>query len=587
MLRDPSIPGDGPAEVLAEAARRLGLRYTRAHVRATLARHARPGSLLALVQEAPSLGLRATAGQGDLEVLDALEADELPAILHFQSGEQGGFGLLESITPPSADAPGAFRLWDSREGSREVERDTLAALWTGVIVLLERGGAGEPEPAYLRHRVRELLLEEWKPRTHLADSRQVRAVLATLVGVLLGLAVLAQPPGLRLPTALLAVLSGVGLAAALAALAWSRGAGASFLCGGGGPLDCESVLLSPWARPAGVPLAGLGTAFFGTLLLLLCTAALTGGPAPPWLAGAAFLPTLPLSALLVVTQVRMRRLCTLCMVVHAVDITGAAVFLFGVWPTLPTPPPGVLPAVLLLMLLFGLLLSSTVPHLSRGTEDEALLREHARLLRSPLATLAQLSLEPRLALDVEALGPRLGEAQAPHTLVVLAHPACRHCGPVLDELEALVARHGDQVRACVALAPMDPDDPRDRAACEALAAAGVAWGAETFLQLFRAAKQDYARLLRAEEPLALVISDTGRAPEPLEDVRETALSRVRAASRLKQHHARGLPSLFFDGRRCEAPLAHVAMWLDRPALLDTLTPPAPRAGDSQSGAHAP
>ncbi|HYO56187.1 vitamin K epoxide reductase family protein, partial [Archangium sp.] len=528
--------------------------------------------------------------QSDLETLDALDTDELPALLHFPSGPQGGFGLLEAVTPPTADAPGTFRIWDSRRGSREVGRDTLAALWSGVVVFLEHGGAGEPEPGYLRHRARELLLEDWKLKTALAGpsaSPWMRVGLAALVGVLLVLAVLAQPPGLRLPTALLAVLSGVGLAAALAALSWTRGGKASLLCGGGGPLDCESVLLSAWARPAGVPLAGLGTAFFGALLLLLCTSALGGGPVQAWLAGAAFLPTLPFSVLLVVAQARMRRFCTLCMGVHAVDFTGAAVFLFGILPHWPAPPPGLLPTALLLVLLFGLLLSSTVPLLSRGREDESLLQEHVRLLRSPLATLARLSQEPRLALEGEALGPRLGEVDAPHVLIVLAHPACGHCGPVLEELEALVARRGDQVRAHVALAPMDLEDPGDEAACEALAAAGVAWGGEVFLQLFRAAKRDYTRLLKAGEPLALVAAEAGQDSEALAGARELARARVRAAAALKQRHTRGLPTLFLDGRRCEAPLVHVAEWLDRPALLDTLTPPASRAGPPQEGAHVP
>jgi uncharacterized membrane protein len=590
MLSDPDVPSDGPAEVLAEAARRQGRRYSRTHVRETLARHAQPGSLLALVQVAPSLGLKATAGQADLETLDELDPDELPAVLHFQSGPQGGFALLEAVSPSGADAPGTFRIWDSRHGSRELGRDTLAALWSGVVVLLEREGVGEPEPGYLRHRARELLLEEWKLKTDLAGpaaSPGVRGGLGALLGVLLVWAVLAQPPGLRLPTAMLAVLAGVGLAAALAALSWTRGGKASFLCGGGGPLDCESVLLSAWARPAGVPLAGLGTAYFGALLLLLCTSALGSGPATAWLAGAAFLPTLPLSVLLVVAQVRMRRFCTLCMTVHAVDLAGSAVFLFGIWPDWPAPPPGVLPALLLLGLLFVLLLSSAVPLLSRGEENEALAREYARLLRSPLATFAQLSLEPRLTLDGEALGPRLGEAEAPHEFVVLAHPACGHCGPVLEELEALLTRRGDQVRAHVALAPMDPEDPRDVFACEALAAAGVAWGGEVFLQLFRAAKRDYTRLLNAGEPLALVAADAGQDSEALTASRETARARVRAATALKQRHARGLPTLFLDGRRCEAPLAHVAAWLNEPALLDTLSPPAPHADTSQEGAHAP
>ncbi|WP_306818653.1 vitamin K epoxide reductase family protein [Archangium lipolyticum] len=590
MLRAPGVPSDGPAEVLAEAARRLGLRYSRTHVRQVLGHHERPGSLLALVQGASSLGLKATAGQGDLETLDELDADELPALLHFQSGARTGFGLLEAVSPPTAGAPGSFRIWDSIQGSREVERDTLATLWSGVVVFLERSGAGDPEPGYLRHRAREWLLEEWKPGTSLAGpsaSPWMRVGLATLLGVLLVLAVLAQPAGLRLPTAGLAVLSGVGLVAALAALSWTRGGKASLLCGSGGPIDCESVLLSEWARPAGVPLAGLGTAWFGALLLLLCTTALGGGPAPAWLVGAAFLPTLPLSALLVVAQVRMRRFCTLCMVVHTVDFTGAALFLFGMWPARPVPPPGWLPATLLLLLFLGLLLSSTVPHLSTGEEDAHRLREHARLLDSPLATLARLSMEPRLPLEGASLGPRLGEADAPHVLVVLAHPACGHCGPVLEEVEALVARHGEQVRVHLALAPMDPDDPRDEAACEALAAAGVAWGGPVFLQLFRAAKQDYARLRRAGEPLALVAAYAERDSAELEDVRDTARARVRAAAELKRRHARGLPSLFLDGHPCEAPLAHVATWLDQSAVLELLTPPAVRAGSTQEGAPAP
>lgn len=579
MLRDPSIPSDGPAEVLAEAARRLGLRYSRTHVRATLARHAQPRSLLALVEGAPSLGLKATAGQGDLEALDALEAAELPAILHLQSGTQSGFGLLEAVSPPDGDTP--FHLWDSQRGRHVVTREELAERWSGVVVLLERHGTGQPEAGYLRHRARELLLEDWRLKTDLAGpsaSGPVRAGLAALLGLLLVLAVLAQPPGLRLLTAGVAVLVTAGLAASLAALSWTRGGKASFLCGGSGPLDCQSVLLSPWAHPAGVPLAGLGTAFFGALLLLLCTSALGGSPAPVWLASAAFLPTLPLSALLVLVQVRMRRFCTLCLGVHAVDITGAAVFLLAVWPAWPAPPAGLLPSALLLALLFGLLLSVLVPHLSRSNEDAALLQEHVRLLRSPLATLAQLSLSPRLALDGEALGPRLGAPTAPHVLVVLAHPACSHCGHLLDELEALVARHGERLRAHVALAPMDPEDARDEAACEALAAAGVAWGGPVFLQLFRAAKQDYGRLLRAADAFALVATDAGQGLEALTRARETARARVQATATLKQHHTRGLPTLFLDGRRCEAPLAHVATWLEQPALLGTLMPP---------GAHSP
>jgi uncharacterized membrane protein len=520
------------------------------------------------VERAPSLGLKATAGQGELEDLEALEAEELPAILHFQSGSQSGFGLLEAVSP-------AFHLWDSQRGRHAVTREELATRWSGVVVLLERQGPGQPEAGYLRHRVREFLLEDGKLKTELAGpsaSGPVRAGLAVLLGLVLVLAVLSQPPGLRLLTAGVAALVTAGLAASWAALTWTHGGKASFLCGGGGPLDCQSVLLSPWAHPAGVPLAGLGTAFFGGLLLLLCTLALGGGPAPLWLVSAAFLPTLPLSALLVLLQVRMRRFCTLCMGVHVVDVTGAAIFLLAVWPAWPAPPPGLLSSVLLLALFFGLLLSALVPHLSRGDEDAALVHEHVRLLSSPLATLAQLSLAPRLALDGEALGPHLGASTAPHVLVVLAHPACSHCGHLLDELEALLSQQGEQLRAHIALAPMDPDDARDAAACEALAAAGVAWGGPLFLQLFRAAKQDSRRLLEAADPLALVAADAGQPLAALTQARERARARVQAAATLKQQHARGLPTVFLDGRRCEAPLAHVATWIEQPALRDLLPP---------------
>ncbi|HYO64685.1 MAG TPA: hypothetical protein VEU33_01275, partial [Archangium sp.] len=67
MLRDLTLPRDGPAEPLAELARRRGLRYSRAHVRAAVERHPNPGSLLALVEVAPTLGLQTSAGRGDLE----------------------------------------------------------------------------------------------------------------------------------------------------------------------------------------------------------------------------------------------------------------------------------------------------------------------------------------------------------------------------------------------------------------------------------------------------------------------------------------------------------------------------------------
>jgi uncharacterized membrane protein len=576
-------PADGPAQVLSEVARRRGLRYSRAHVRAALERHPEPSSLLALVEVAPSLGLRATAGQGDMEALDVAEEEELPAILHF-AGEEGGFGLLEAVLPEGR----GFRIWDSRHGRRVVEREALSRAWSGIVVFLERAGPEIPERGYWRRRAREVLWEEWRPRTELAGpaaSRTARLGLGVLAAALLGLAVLAQPPEWRLEAAALAGLTALGLAASLTALGWTRGK-ASALCGAGGPVDCESVLLSEQAYVAGVPLSGLGTAFFGASLLLQSTPGLGAGAAPLWLAGAAFLPALPLSVLLVGALVRMRRFCTLCLTVHGVNAAGAALFVLGIWPAVPFPPSGLVSAALLLALLFVLLLSTAVPYLSRAGEDAEVRREHARLLRTPPGTLARLALEPRLELEGERVGALVGEAEAPHALVVLAHPSCKPCGPALEELEALVEQHGAWLRGFVGVAPLDPEDPRDAVVCEALAAVGVAFGGAVLLQAFRVAKRDFARLYGDTAPRAWLARELGLDAARLDVARDEAWLRVRRAAALKARHAKGVPAFFLDGRRCEAPLSHVEAWCSRPALLDALLPrpeEAERAG--QASAH--
>ncbi|HEX8699909.1 MAG TPA: vitamin K epoxide reductase family protein [Myxococcaceae bacterium] len=586
MFRDFTTPADSPALVLAEAVRRRCLRYSRTHVRAAVERHPQPTSLLAVVEVAPGLGLKPTAGQGDLETLDAAEPAELPAILHFAGDGAGGFGLLEAVLPGGA----GLRIWDSLHGSRVMPREELASLWSGIVVFLERGAPGAPEPGYLGRRAREWLLEEWQPRFELsgrAASPGVRWGLGALLALLLGLAVWALPPEARAPGTVLSALSALGLGASLVALAWTRGAKATVLCGGGGAVDCESVLASDWARVGGVPLSGLGTAFFGASLLVQASAALSGGVAPVWLAGAAFLLALPVSLALVAVQVRMRRFCTLCMAVHAVDVGGALAFLLWLAPRVPPPPLlALVPAALLLVLLFGLLLSSTVPLLARGEEDDSLRQDWGRLQRSPLTSLARLSFERPLALALGTLGVPVGRAEAPHTLVVLAHPSCKLCGPALEELTATVARHPEVLRLHVGLAPVDPEDARDAAVCEALVSVGVAHGADVFLQSMRAAKPAFARLLTAPEPLAELCALTGLERSALEPAREAARARVREAAALKAAHAHGIPSFFFDGRPCTASPAHIEAWCARPGLLAVLAPPEAGAPSSQDTSGA-
>lgn len=586
MMRDlASLPSDGPALALAEAARRRGLRYSRAHVRGLVERHPQAGSLLALVEVAPALGLKPTAGQGDLETLDALEPGELPAVLHFAAHGEQGFGLLEAVLPGGT----AFRVWDSLAGTRVLPREALASLWSGVVVFLEPQGQGTPEPGGWHRRAREWLLERWRPRTGLvgpSGSPWVRWGLGALLVALVALAVLAQPPDLRWRAGAVAGLTALGLAAALTAAAWTRGAKAVGLCGTGGHLDCDSVLLSDWAHVGGVPLSGLGTAFFGASLLAQAAAALGGSPAPLWLAGAAFLAALPVSLGLVAVQVVMKRYCTLCMTVHAVDVAGAALFLFGVWPVLPGPPPGLVPAALLWLLLFGVLLAAGVPTLLRNdSEGEAVARAHARLLRSPLATLAQLQAQPVVPVDAGAVGAPLGVAEARHTLVALVHPSCHACGPVVDALPGVLAAHPGVLRAVVGVVPRT-DDPRDAVLCEVLAAAGAAWGGDVLLQLYRVVKADFTRWLEAKDVAAELSAVAGLDAAALARQKDVGRAWVREAGGLKAH-ARGLPALFLDGRPCEAPLAHLEAWCTSPqllALLDGIS----QSNDTQlEGAQAP
>jgi len=359
--------------------------------------------------------------------------------------------------------------------------------------------------------------------------------------------------------------------ASLTALRWKRGQ-ASALCGTGGPVDCESVLLSDQAYVAGVPLSGLGTAFFGACLVLQATMALGTGAAPLWLAGAAFACALPFSVLLMGVQVWLRRLCTLCLTVHAVNAAGAALFLLWLRPRVPMGLLELGPSALLLALLFGLLLSTVVPYLSRAEEDAEVRSEHARLLRSPLGTLAQLSQQPRLALETQAVGALVGEAEARHSLVVLVHPSCKLCGPALEELEALVERQGAWLRAFIGVAPLDPEDPRDAALCEALATVGVAFGGAALLRAYHAARRNFSRLHEDAAPRALLARELGLDATRLEAAREQAAARVRAAAMLKSRHAKGVPAFFLDGRGCEAPLSHIEAWCAQPALLDALAP---------------
>nr|WP_245772430.1 vitamin K epoxide reductase family protein [Myxococcus fulvus] len=491
----------------------------------------------------------------------------LPAILHFQQGAHSGFGLLEALSTPATSASPRFRLWDSQHGSRDVEQVRLVQGWSGVLVLLERGATGVPEQGFVWHRLSEKLLEDWRVRPQLlgaAASTGARLGWGGLLLVLLVLAVSAQPPGPRPFVALLALLCVVGLVASVIALDATHQDGPIPGCRAGGAVDCTSVLRSAWARPLGLPLSGLGTAGFATQLLLLCTTASGGGSGALWLVAASFLPSALVSASLLVLQTHMRRFCGLCLTVHGVNALGAATFLSGPWPEVSAVS---IPSALLACLFFGVLLTAALAGPSHRSPPQA----STHPPDSALSTLALHLQQPLLNLDGAALGPGLGAPQAPHELVLFVHPSCHACADLPDEVDRLAARHGERLRIHVALAPTRADNPGDDAACTALVAAGVAWGATGMLSLLREAKKDYGRLEKSAAPGSLLAMDSGRGAADLEQALPLAREHVRAALEFQRQHIQSLPALFLDGRRCEAPFPHIAQWLENPAMRQLLS----------------
>lgn len=77
----------------------------------------------------------------------------------------------------------------------------------------------------------------------------------------------------------------------------------------------------------------------------------------------------------------------------------------------------------------------------------------------------------------------------------------------------------------------------------------------------------------------LTLPADGPAEALAEVVRRRGLrySRAHVRAAVGRHrgraHAQGLPALFFDGRRCEASMAHVEAWCARPEPLAVLAPP--------------
>jgi uncharacterized membrane protein len=555
---------DGPEASLARVVRRLRLPYSRAFVARRVAAHEHSQSLLAVVEVAPSVGLKVTPA----EVEDAaLEELPLPLIVHFQSAHGGGFGVLEKVTPRG------FETWDATNGRRTIPRDVFRAHWTGVVGLVERRARGDAvrEPHHLRNRLSESIFGTAQPlgMTGMGASG-LRVLVAAVLATLVTMALADGAGDERVPGAIVALLAAAGLGVAVvAALATSSQSNplSARICARGRLVDCHSVLTSQYSRVFGIPLSDVGIAFFGAILMVLASTAATGPRPETWgVVGVAFAASVPLSLALIAVQVKMRRLCTLCLGVHVVVLSSTALL----WTTLRPARWAALPVTstaLLFALFFLVALFLAVPYFRKAQGLELVSGMHRRISGSPYASLAGLVTETPSGVRGAEVGIALGANAAPHELIALVHPSCNRCTPVMQEVAAL-ARSG-LVDAFVGLVPKDPTDA-DRDACAAVVAAGAALGPDRLYDAYTAAKQNLAAMTTGD-PVQVLAAELQARGEDLHSAFGEARARVEQSEKLVDVHADGTPALFFDGRLYRGPLAHLATLLtNHAAVLEPL-----------------
>jgi len=558
-------PTDSADTALFELARLRGVRTSQTRVRSLVQQHPDAGSLLAMLDVAPALGMVLEAGRAeDVEVLFDIAT---PALLFFEADGQAGFGVLQ------AAGPDRFQIRDAVHGVRTLTADELRAAWTGIVVeVADAPEPAQPEPGWWWRRAEELLLDHWRVPIDLVgpEASGAAQTAAVVVGSLLLLAcVFVTPIEARAVTALLALLAVVGLATSyvMHRRVTSESNTAGFLCGAGGILDCDSVLLSPWARPAGVPLADLGVGVFSGWLAVLVIGAFSGSTAAAWVVGLAAVAGVVVALALVMVQaLRLQAFCPLCAVVHLVQLAAALVFVLQV---APEGPPAwdalaLYGAIALVVAWIGA--GVIMPGFAAGARLQWTLNRLHELGSSPLASMGDWLRWPATGPDPQTHGVRLGPADARRTALILAHPLCDKCGAVLREAEQLRRAQPEALALILVVPPLDPNDPRDHALCARITAIGLAHGGEAMLAALFLAKARLQTLLEGDhQPLLDGLQLDARL---VEDQLERARVLVDRALIAKTEHAQGIPTLFFERRQFDGRLSHLQWMLEHEDLLD-------------------
>lgn len=548
-----------PAEVLAAAARRLGRTVDAAQLAARFEAHPSPTSLRALVEIAPEFGVTARA----FRVERGGYADvALPAVAHVEVDGEAAFALVLERRGAAWVLEGPAGM-----GSAELDDDAFASVARGVFVTLAGDGDVRASPAA-------------RP-TSTADAPggalglRARAVALVLAACVAGWAALDAPA-----LAALAVLSGVGAAIGATLVLASRRstvpvgtpALAARVCGRSSAFDCAGVLGSRWARVGGVELSVVGLAWFtaaGVLALVAAFAAPDAQAARVVLA-ALWLAAVPGALWLVGVQVlALKRVCPLCMAVHALVVVNAAIALSAALGGGAPPAIDVAAWALAFALALAAALGIAPSWLELSLESRVLRTRLGWTAATPWGALAEAAGRPAAYAEAPYATFRVGSASAPLKLVALVHPMCSACPPVIEELERLVAR---QPRLSVAflLPPRDRASAADRALCTAVAAIGLAAGGEQTLHVLRAIEQQpwgYLALARdgGEAAVAAKFLPDGFDLAPF---LAGARRAVDEAARLADALERGTPTVLVAGRPWDAPLDGLeALLAQHPGVL--------------------
>ncbi|HJQ97366.1 MAG TPA: vitamin K epoxide reductase family protein [Candidatus Polarisedimenticolaceae bacterium] len=491
--------------------------------------HPEPRSLLALVETGRASGFAVDAFEAAWEDLASIR---LPAIVHLRDPESGdsAFAVLVELEPDAVIVENPASRVETR-----LSRDVFSGLWSGVLVTIARGERGlTPFPE--GKGVRPLSVGS-EPHAWARVTALVLIAAFALVGGLRGGAIGVLFAGLTLAGTVIGALLLSGSRKTQVASAGFKLASA--LCKRGTLTDCEGVLSSKWARIGPFELATWGFAFFASCALMFALRAPL-----PWLAGVALLAS-PLSIFLIGVQLGpLKRICTLCMSIHAIVLAGAIAGLVAYSPTQAVS--AAFPWALVHAAAFLVSLGVLAPYIEMEIEN----RTHRARLdwigTTPWGALAEYAGRPPADLGLISTA-HLGGADARFRLDVLVHVTCKGCPPLLEKLERLARRHQDLVRVDLHFPSRDTNVPEDGELCVAFAAIGATAGGEQLLRVFDLVKQDpWKRMATAKAGAPAVLTEFLPSSEPaaIEGARRSVDAATKALDLLK----RGTPQLVLAGR---------------------------------------